>query len=103
MDAEDLAAQFVLKHISWQRSNKKQSAMIKHVSALSDPAVFNAAAHFLGYILGDKLYYGLTDGIIPKKLIRDLFKAPLDKEREASETYMEFVEKVRGVKIPQRI
>ncbi len=103
MEAEDLAAQFVLKHISWQLSAKKQSTRIRNVSALADPAVFNAAAHFLGYILGDKLYYGLTDGVIPKKLIRDLFKAPLDKEHEASETYMDLVEKVRGVKIPRRI
>ena len=103
MEAEDLAAKFVLNHISWQRSKKKQSAKIGNISALSDPAVFNAAAHLLGYILGDKLYYGLTDGIIPKKLIRNLFKAPLDKEHEAFETYMELVEKVRDVKIPRRI
>jgi len=102
-DPEDLAAKFALNHIRWERGEKRRSGGIAGAEHLADPAVFNAAAHFLGYILGDRLYYGLTDGLVPKALIRDLFKAPLDGEGEALSAYLKVTAKVGAVKIPRRI
>ncbi|MCP4678218.1 MAG: ChaN family lipoprotein [Deltaproteobacteria bacterium] len=98
--AEERAAEFVLEHRSWERGNVPGRVSAK---ALASPAVFNAAAHMLGYMLGDRLYYGLTSGVIVKKVIRDLFVAPLDGPDEALARYLELAEKVRDVKIPRRI
>lgn len=102
-DTEDLAARFALEHLSWQQGGKRRKIGTKAFSVLSDRAVFNAAAHFLGYILGDRLYYGLTDGVVAKDSVRDLFLAPLDGEKEAFGRYMDLVQEVHAVKIPRRI
>ena len=100
-DPEDQAAVFALEHVTWERSDKRRP--MASSTHLADPAVFNAAAHMLGYILGDRLYYGLTDGLLPKRVIRDLFTAPLDKEHEALEKYLEVIELLKEVKIPRRL
>lgn len=102
-DAEALAAKFALEHISWERSDMNRKRRLKTALVLGDQAVFNAAAHFLGYILGDRLYYGLTDGVIEKELICALFIACLEKKSEAFKTYMGLTKKVCSVKIPRRI
>lgn len=102
-DPGDLAAAFALEHLSWERGERSRQGALKGAEALADPAVFNAAAHLLGYVLGDRLYYGLTDGVVPKALIRDLFLAPLDGDGEAMSTYLEISSEVRDVKIPRRI
>jgi hypothetical protein len=98
---EDLAAELVLEHLSWERG--QMTRKLKGARHLENPAVFNAAAHMLGYILGDRLYYALTDGVISKAAIRDLFVAPLDDEGEAVSAYFGVSAKVRGVRIPRRI
>jgi len=100
-EAEDLAAEVVLEHLSWERGSMKRK--LKGARHLEDPAVFNAAAHMLGYILGDRLYYALTDGVISKAAIHDLLVAPLHGEGEAIAAYFQVSEKVRGVRIPRRI
>ena len=41
------------------------------------PAMRDAVAHALGYILGDKLYNGLLAGKVTKKEVRALFYDPL--------------------------
>jgi Haem-binding uptake, Tiki superfamily, ChaN len=97
---EEKAAAFSLKHLAVERGSKISSISAK---ALSNPSVFYAAAHILGYILGDRLYYGVTSGVITKKNIRDLFCAPLDSPGEAFSTYLELSKRVRSVKIPRRI
>ncbi len=100
---EEMAARFVLEHIARERGTTRSDSPMKSASALADPAGFNAAAHMLGYILGDRLYYGLMEGTIPKKLIRKLYVSPLDGEGEAVATYLELSELVRDVKMPRRI
>jgi hypothetical protein len=70
---------------------------------LAKPAVFNAASHILGYILGDRLYYGLTLGTVSKKAIRKLFLSPLNGPGEALDAYLDLATQVRDVKIPRRI
>jgi hypothetical protein len=98
--AAEKAADFSLQHLSWQGGGRPRAGSPK---ALADPATLAAAAHMLGYILGDRLYYGLTNGFVPKSLVRWLFLAPLDKEREALDVYLYLSEKLRGVRIPTRI
>ncbi|MCP4600996.1 MAG: ChaN family lipoprotein [Proteobacteria bacterium] len=98
--AEERAAAFALKHMVWDRGGSPEKVSAK---ALSNPSVFNAAAHMLGYMLGDRLYYGLTSGVVVKKVIRDLFLAPLNRPDEALGTYLELSEKLRDVRIPRRI
>lgn len=100
-EPEDLAAEFVLEHLRWERGQQKRK--LKTARRLEDPAVFNAAAHILGYALGERLYYGLTDGLISKEAIRALFVARLDGAGEALAAYMELADKVRKVRIPRRI
>jgi hypothetical protein len=97
---EEKAASFVLDHLAWQRGRQPHPATAK---ALKDARVFNAAAHILGYILGDRLYYGLTGGKITKRVIRNLFLAPLDDPGEALSTFLTLWEKVLEVKVPRRI
>lgn len=100
-EPDDLAAELVLEHLTWERGQMKRK--LKGARHLENPAVFNAAAHMLGYILGDRLYYALTEGVISKAAIRALFVAPLDGEGEAVAAYFGVAEKVRGVRIPRRI
>ncbi len=99
-NAEERAAEFALEHLSWERGNSPGRVSARVLAA---PAVFNAAAHILGYMLGDRLYYGITSGAIDKKVIRDLFLAPLDDPGKALGTYLELSIKVSSVKIPRRI
>lgn len=95
------AAEYALQHLASERG---QGTIGRTTSrSLANPAVFNAAAHILGYILGDRLYYGLTAGAIAKTSIRRLFLSPLDRPGQALETYLEMAVRVRGVKIPRRI
>ena len=54
-------------------------------------------------MLGDRLYYGLTTGVITKKIIRAAYLAKYDKPGEALEMYLSLREMVKGVKIPRRI
>ncbi|MCU0664182.1 MAG: ChaN family lipoprotein [Myxococcota bacterium] len=98
--AEQRAAAFALEHLSWERGRGR-----KHPAGqlLADPAVFVAAAHMLGYILGDKMYYGLVSGQVQKSLVRELFLCPLDAPYQALEYYLEFSAMLMDVTIPQRI
>jgi hypothetical protein len=97
---EEKAAAVALSHLAWERGQTKRW---KAALALKNPAVFHAAAHILGYILGDRLYYGLTDGAIAKRDIRRLFVTPLDGEGEALEMYLQLSSSLRSVRIPRRI
>ena len=101
-NVEDRAARFALEHLTWERSGGRGSAL-EHAADLADPAVFSAAAHLLGYILGDRMYYALTDGVISKRRIRELFLARHDEPGEALDTYLELSAALRSVKIPRRI
>jgi hypothetical protein len=97
---EERAALFVLEHLSWERHGRVGRRGAK---SLTDPLVFNAAAHMLGYMLGDRLYYGLTTGTVDKKSIRSLFVEPLDGPDEALTKYLAFTELLRDTKVPRRI
>jgi hypothetical protein len=98
---EEKGAEFALAHIAFERG--KGTLPKKVANLLRDPKAFNAAAHILGYILGDKLYYGLTSGMLTKKPIRKLFLSPLDAPQEALDMYLSLQEKVSRVVLPRRI
>jgi hypothetical protein len=99
---DEAAAEVALEHLEWERGGKRGRRFAAGAK-LKRPAVFNGAAHLLGYILGDLLYYGLTEGALPKAAIRDLFAARLDGAGEALATYLDLSEKLRGVRLPRRI
>lgn len=67
------------------------------------PKIFLGVTHGLGYMLGDKLYYGLLAKRINKQEIRDLFYASLQEEREPLRIYRRLLKKLKGVKIPKRV
>jgi hypothetical protein len=100
---DEAAAAAALEHLAWEGGAGKRRGRSSPFARIAKPAVFNAAAHLLGYILGDKLYYGLTAGVVQKAAIRDLFRAPLDGDGEALAAYLELSEKLRGVRLPRRI
>ena len=95
------AAEIALDHLAIEHGRRVTDRSF--VRKLANPAVFNAAAHILGYILGDRLYYGLTSGAVTKKTIKRLFLAPLDSPGEALNVYLDLSQLVREVKIPRRI
>lgn len=100
-NAEERAAVFALSHIDMELTEKPIGHSVARL--LRDPMVFHMAAHILGYILGDRLYYGLTSGFVPKKRLKKLFLKPLDRPREALEEYDALGRMVREVEMPRRI
>ncbi len=98
--SDALAAAFSLDHLALERGSHPKKNLW---AELVNPVVFNAAAHMLGYILGDRLYYGLTSGLVAKKVIRDVFVSPHDQPGEALDTYLTLRDAVKSVKIPRRI
>ncbi|MDJ0762499.1 MAG: ChaN family lipoprotein [Myxococcota bacterium] len=97
---DERAAAFALDHLMLERGSRLRKRKLRSISS---PIVFNAAAHMLGYMLGDRLYYGMTSGVIGKKTIRDLFLTPLNRPNEALDIYFSLSDMVRSVRIPSRI
>jgi len=65
--------------------------------------LFLSLTHALGYMLGDRLYYGLMNGKIKKADIKHLFMDPWEDEGAPVEAYMKTFRKVKGVRIPKRM
>ncbi len=99
--AVEKAAKFALAHMAFESG--RGPLIASTVRALANPAVFHAAAHILGYILGDRLYYGLTSGVVTKQRIRQLFTSKLDGPGEALAVYVQLAVDTQLVKIPRRI
>ncbi len=66
------------------------------------PKLFLGVTHGLGYILGDKLYYGLLSQKLSKPELRELFYASWYEEREPLRAYRRLLKKLKGVRIPKR-
>ncbi len=64
--------------------------------------VFIGVTHALGYMLGEKLFYGMVDGAVPKDLCRDLYFDPFTAPGRARARYFELVERLASVRIPER-
>lgn len=65
--------------------------------------LFLSVTHALGYMLGDKIYYGLMANAIGKTLIKSLFTDPWRKEGAPLRVYTDLIERLKGVHIPRRM
>lgn len=65
--------------------------------------LFLALTHALGYMLGDRMYYGFVNRAIGKPAIRDLFTNSWPDDGEPVDVYMGLVKKLKHVKIPKRM
>jgi len=65
--------------------------------------LFLAITHALGYMLGDRLYYGLMNQVVKKKDVRELFINSWKEEGEPVDVYMNLLAKLKGVRIPKRM
>lgn len=93
-------ARLVMEYRRYERAGKPlQYQPIFRAS----PDLFFAVTHTIGYMLGDRLYYGMLDGTIPKEEIRQLFLSPWRRENETFTTYMGLWQALRKVKIPKRM
>lgn len=64
--------------------------------------LFIGVTHALGYMLGEKLFYGMVDGAVSKDFIRELYQDPFTRPGRARARYFELVELVRDVAVPER-
>ena len=97
--------------------NEKQLArlVLKHEKIISgrkvrgvrdvyecNATLFNELTHIIGYQLGDKLYYGLIDGLVDKGETRQLFFERFEREGDALTTYLYLVSRTAKVRLPER-
>lgn len=94
------AARLVLVHLRVERG-ERVSAM-RGVYGVADADLFNAVTHLLGYILGDRLYYGMLRGKTTKAELRQIFFDPLDEEGDVFHVYFYLSSKVASVRVPRR-
>jgi len=65
--------------------------------------LFMSLTHALGYMVGDRLYYGLMEGKVKKEQLRDLFCDPWREEGAPVKVYTNLYRRLKGVKIPKRM
>ncbi len=65
--------------------------------------LFLSITHALGYMLGDRLYYGMVKGRIARRRIRQLYLDPWLEEGEPVAVYLDLVRRLKGVRIPKRM
>jgi uncharacterized iron-regulated protein len=93
-------AHLVLEYKKYER--KKQPLKYEEIfHARMD--LFNSVTHAMGYMLGDRMYYGLMARKITRKTVRQLFLDPWEEEGRPYEVYMDLIKRLRGVKIPKRM
>ncbi len=80
-----LLATMVLAHKRLERG--RRSPVVRRLYAHSDPYLFDAVTHALGYVLGDDLHHAMVRGRLPKREIRELFRDPLQEDGSAFHTY----------------
>ena len=91
-------SQFVVKHKKREKEfiETNKWATYKKVSYLSVED-FIGISHALGYMLGDRLYEGVLQGIIKRTEINTLFSNPL-KGKEALNKYLHLTQRVQTIK-----
>ncbi len=68
-----------------------------------DATTFNALTHALGYLLGERIYYGLVRGQLNRDSVRQLFTDPFDGEGDALLTYLFWSHETQEVILPERL
>ena len=96
-------ARFVLEHKSLEQGKvSKGEPWLKAIYA-QDHEMFHRVTHALGYILGDRLFYGLKRNRIGKDEIREMFHERFDEEEAPLLTYFALAKRLASVRIPQRL
>ncbi|OGP13867.1 MAG: hypothetical protein A2053_06280 [Deltaproteobacteria bacterium GWA2_50_8] len=94
------AAHLILEHYDMA---KRGRPITNRRILKSDPQLFFAVTHGLGYGLGDRLYYGFINKVISKAEIRELFCDPFREEGVSFKVFLGLSRALRKVKIPARI
>ena len=94
-----------LARLSFKHTRFETGKRVKAIAELYevDAKMFNALTHTLGYQLGDKLFYGLMNGVFAKQNIRVLFFDHFEEENSALETYFYLSEQAKHISIPERL
>jgi len=96
-------ARFVLEHKGLERGKvKKDDPWLKVIYA-QDHEMFHRVTHALGYILGDRLFWGLKRDRISKNEIRELFHESFDADEAPLLTYFTLAKRLASVRIPRRL
>lgn len=94
----DVAA-YVLAHKDMERGHRVPWLnQVFHGS----PELFNAVTHVLGYLLGERLYYGLVRGVFTAQEARELYFEPFEEEGAALLLYFELAARVGMLSVPRR-
>ncbi|MBI4366095.1 MAG: ChaN family lipoprotein [Deltaproteobacteria bacterium] len=88
--------------LEYKRFERRGRPLQYHAIFRQRPGIFFAVTHAIGYMFGDRLYYGLLDGVTTKEEIRELFTNPWRRENEPFLAYMGLLMALRDVKIPKR-
>lgn len=90
---------FVKEHKKRERDYLNNNAWetYKKISYLSLEE-FIGISHALGYILGDKLYESILQGVINRSEVRELFLNPFDAKNEPLNKYLYLIRRVQSVK-----
>lgn len=97
---EEETASLILEYIKYEKKGKplRFDTIFRQKMDL-----FLSVTHALGYMLGDKLYYGLMERTVSRQKIRKLFYDPWRESGEPFKVYMDLVRMVKRVKIPKRM
>ncbi|NOZ87148.1 MAG: ChaN family lipoprotein [Deltaproteobacteria bacterium] len=96
-------ARFVIAHKDMEKGKSKKSDPWLKVLYSQDVDMFNRLTHALGYMLGDRLYYGLKRDRISKEEIRNLFHERFDEEEQPLLTYFALCRRLSSIRIPKRL
>lgn len=94
------AARLALEHMALERGD---AVPVLDRMYSAPPPVFNAVTHLLGYILGDRLYYGLVQNKLSVAEARALFIEPFEEDGGSILHYFELLGRTRAVRIPRRL
>lgn len=87
----------------YKRAEHRGEALVPSGVFEKNYDLFFAVTHALGYMLGDRLYYGLLGGEIYKSDLRNLFHDPWRGVGKPFQIYWQWVQKLRRVRIPKRM
>ncbi|HPQ80096.1 MAG TPA: ChaN family lipoprotein [bacterium] len=92
--------QMVLEYKKFERRGRPMSRGEIFRSRMD---LFLSLTHALGYMLGDRLFYGLVGHVVKKPLVRELFLDPWSEEGEPVEVYFDLLRRLKKVRIPKRM
>jgi len=101
----DRSLELDIAHLVLELKNmEKKGALISSARVLRQrPDLFFGVTHALGYMLGDRLYYGLMAEKIGKEEIRNLYFDPFQEEGAPGKVYLSLLKRVGKIKLPRRV